>query len=110
MTKYGQTSGFKTSDFLKELEKYLESGVVDYCLVNKSKTIPKNILSRYKSEKAYPVEDDLRNGNGVKVIRANLISKKVYEKPESDKLMRSLIRHDPDKLASKIVNLIEGSD
>lgn len=106
MTKYGQTSGFTASDHIKELEKYVGEGVVDFCLVNKSNNFPPGILKRYQEEKAYPVKDDVKNGNGVKVIRRSFISKEVYIKPKSDKIIRSLIRHDSDKLGRAIMSLV----
>jgi uncharacterized cofD-like protein len=106
MTKYGQTNKYKSSDFLKELEKYLGRDVIDYCLVNKSKAFPKGILKRYKAEKAIPVADNLKSSKKTKVVRADFISNEVYEKPESDVLKRSLIRHDPDKLAKAILSIV----
>lgn len=106
MTRYGQTNNFTAKDHLIELEKYIGKGRVDICLINKSASFPEKILKRYKEERAYPVEDDLGNPRRPKVIRADLVSRKVYEKPKSDKLMRSLIRHDPDKLAKVLVSLL----
>jgi len=106
MTKYGQTNKFKSSDFVSELEKYVGKGVINYSLVNKSKEFPEGILDRYKLEKAKPVADDLKDTKLMKVIRDDFISGEVYEKPSSDKLKRSLIRHDPDKLAKAIVKIV----
>lgn len=107
MTKLGQTYGFKARDFINELEKYLEGRGLDYCLVNKTKKFPRGVLARYKRENAEPVEDNLKKGFGkTKIIRKSLISDKVYEKPGSDKLLRSLIRHDSVKLAKVIVELL----
>lgn len=106
MTKHGQTDNFKASDFVNELEKYLGKGIVDFALVNRSKNFPAGILERYKLEKAQPVEDDLKNTKTMKVVTSDFISEDVYEKPSSDKLKRSLIRHDPDKLASAILSVL----
>ncbi len=107
MTKHGQTDNFKTSDFLSELEKYLGKNLINYVLVNKSRNFPEGILERYKLEKAEPVPDDLKDTKTMKVIRCDFISKDVYEKPSSDKLTRSLIRHDPGKLAGAILSVLE---
>jgi uncharacterized cofD-like protein len=106
MTKFGQTSGFAASDHIESLETYLGKGAIDYCLVNKDNHYSKAILDRYKQEKAFVVKDDLGSPSGLKVIRRKLSSKKVYTKPGSDKLTRSLIRHDQTKLASAIVSLL----
>ncbi len=107
MTKHGQTDNFKTSDFVFELEKYLGKGMIDYVLVNKTKNFPPGILERYKTEKAQPVEDDLKETKTMKVIVRDFVSNNVYEKISSDKLKRSLIRHDPDKLAFAILSVLK---
>ncbi|KKQ75124.1 MAG: Transporter [Candidatus Woesebacteria bacterium GW2011_GWB1_38_5] len=108
MTKYGQTDRFTTGKFLSELEKYAGEGVIDYCLTNKSKDFPKGILERYEAEKAYLVKDDLVESEKLRIVRSDFISSEVYEKSLSDKIKRSLIRHDPDKLARAIMSIING--
>lgn len=104
MTRYGQTDNYKASDHIKEIEKYL-GRKLDYVLINKNGAFPEGILKRYEEEKAYPVEDDILEKNGREIIRMNFVGKKIYEKSESDKLTRSLIRHDSEKLAKVLVSL-----
>jgi uncharacterized cofD-like protein len=104
MTRYGQTTNFKASDHLYELEKYLGKGNVDICLVNEINKYSKDVLARYKEENAKPIEDDLNNA-GVRIIRRSLVSNKIFERVKGDRLTRSLIRHDPVKLAKAIMSL-----
>ena len=104
MSKFGQTQGFGAKQHFAELEKYLGKNSVDFCLVDKHKKYPKNILDRYKEENAYPVKDDF--GKNEKVVRVNISSDEVHERHKSDKLVRSLIRHDSKKLAKAIVQLL----
>ena len=107
MTKFGQTYGFKASDFVSEIEKYLGGREPDFCLINSGNKFPWGVLARYEKEKAEPVKDDLTKFKGKTIIvRKNLISNRIYEKPKSDKLARSLIRHDSDKLARAVVSLL----
>jgi len=106
MTRFGQTNNFSAKDHLEAVEKYLGKGVVDYCLVNNSNEFPKGVLERYKEEKAFPVKDDFNGYDKVKIVRGNFISAQVYEKPKSDRLFRSLIRHNSDKLAKAIFSLL----
>lgn len=106
MTKFGQTNNLTAMGHIKEVEKYLGPGVLDYVLVNKADSIPPKILRRYKEERAALVKDNLDNSVKSKIVRVSLISNKVYEKPKSDKLKRSLIRHDSTKLAKAIVSLL----
>jgi len=105
MTRHGQTDGYSAKKHLSELEKYLQAKI-DYVLVNKSDAFPKRILKRYEEEMAYPVVDDFNGDGKPKVVRGNFISKEIYEKSKSDKLVRSLIRHDSDKLAKAIISLL----
>lgn len=104
MTKFGQTFGFKASDFIGEIEKYV-GRQVDYCLINNTSKFHPRLLKKYKLERAELVENNLNNLK-IKVIKKNLISSKIYIKPKSDKVVRSLIRHDPNKLARAVVSLI----
>jgi len=109
MTKFGQTTGFTGSDYLFELYKYLAGGVIQTILVSKPFKLKGDVLKRYKEEKAEIVNDDLDFSNQSPkpmIIRADLVSDKIYEKQKGDILARSLIRHDPDKLAKAIVSLL----
>ncbi len=104
MTKYGQTYGFTAKDHIRTLEKYLGKNRLDFVLVN-SKPFPEVALKKYKKEQEFPVIDDLED-NYFKVIRSDFFSKKETKKIPSDTLKRSLIRHDPNKLARVILSLI----
>lgn len=111
MTKYGQTDKFVASDFLKETNKYLaKNGAdtkIDVVVVNTKKPSAK-IMSRYKAEKAIFVEPDLENlkKEGIKVVAAPILWDKIVAKQNGDSLMRSYVRHDPEKTASIIWDLI----
>ncbi len=109
MTKFGQTAGYTASDYLFELYKYLAGGIVQTILISKPFKLKRDILKRYQEEKAEIVLDDLDFSNQSpkpKVVRADLVSDLIYEKPKSDILVRSLIRHDPDKLAKALISLV----
>jgi len=108
MTKVGQTEGFKVSDFINEIEKYLGEGSLSYVVVN-SKKPSDDLINRYKEvDKVLPVEDDVGGTyRRAKIIRANILSDYAYDKSSSDDLKRSLIRHDPDKLAKVLYRIIK---
>jgi uncharacterized cofD-like protein len=105
MTKFGETTDFSASDFIKEIYKYTGRNP-DFVVINNSNRFPKDILAKYRSEKAEPVRDDLDGNPKIKVIRKDLVSAKVYEKAKSDKITRSLIRHDSSKLAKAVLDLL----
>ncbi len=101
MTKFGQTNGFKSKDFVNIVEEYLGKNVLDYVLVN-TKNPSRKLLEAYKKEKEFLVEDSL-NENKYKIIRADLLKSGTVKKTKSDVIRRSLIRHDPKKLAKAIL-------
>lgn len=106
MTRFGQTDGLTARDHIGEIEKYLGGKVVDFCLVNKKGSIPRKAVEWYKQNDAVPVKDDLEGGGKMKIIRGNFASSRFYQKSLSDKLVRSLVRHDSNKLARAIVKLL----
>jgi uncharacterized cofD-like protein len=106
MTRFGQTDGFTAKNHLDEIEKYMGGKVINYCLVNKSVSISKKALSWYRKNDATLVRDDLSDGKDLKIIRRHFASNKFYHKSKSDRLIRSLIRHDPKRLAKVIVELL----
>ncbi len=105
MTRYGQTFGFTAKDHIQVLEKYLGENCLDCVLVN-IKSFPKAALAKYKKVKEFPVVDDL-NDSYFKVIRADFLSKKETKRVPGDILKRSLIRHDPNKLARVLFKLCQ---
>lgn len=94
MTKFGETSGFKASNFLRVLETYVGKGAIDYVAINKTKPTAMR-LRPYINEKAEFVEADLEN-----FLKHPL--------PVVTSLMRrnGLIRHDSDKVAKLVRMLI----
>lgn len=104
MTKWGQTNNFKASDFIKEIEKYIQR-LPNYIIINKG-AIPKRAIQWYKKTKAVPVENDLQKKQPFAIISANLVARKTYQKAKGDILTRSLIRHDSKKLGKIVYRII----
>ena len=102
MTLNSQTHGFTASDHVKEIEKYAGKSV-DHVVIN-SQTISPAIKKTYEKFAEYPVKDDI--GPNSRLIRQPLLAKSAYQKPKSDILKRSLLRHDPNKLAKALIKLI----
>ncbi len=94
MTEHGETDGFKVSDYIKVLNKYVNNNFLDAVIVN-NKYIDIDIQERYKKlEKSEPVridESELRKFN-IKVIADDLVS--------INKNMQ--VRHDSLKTAFQI--------
>lgn len=102
MTKAGQTYNYKASDHLIDLEKYLKRKV-DIILINTG-LINKEIIKLYKNFNEKVVINDLDQFQ-YQLIKDDLIDNHEYEKDKNDVLFRSVLRHDPDKLAKNLVKL-----
>jgi len=104
MTKYGQTMGFSALDHMKALEKYLGT-CIDVCITNQT-PFPKTALDLYAKSQEYPVVDNLPRNSYYRVVPADVANTNVVTKAKTDALIRSLIRHDSDKLASVLYALL----
>lgn len=102
VTKFGQTYKFKVSDFVNEIEIYLKRKV-DHILINNSE-LPKEILEKYYLENAQEVENDMRADSRVKEL--DLLASEEIKQSGNDVVKRSLIRHDPEKIAKVIEGLL----
>jgi len=92
---------------LSEMERY--AGVsMDYVLMN-NKCPPEDLLDWYKkSSNVEPIEDDLKKKSDAKsrIVRLDLLSETKYEQSIADRIRRSLIRHDPDKVSKAIIDIV----
>lgn len=102
MNKLGQTDNFKASDYIKHYSRILGDNPFDYILINKTK-IPETMKKLYEKYGESDVINDLIEQNyKFKLIEADILNKQIYQKNKGDKLTRSLVRHDPEKLAKLI--------
>ncbi len=104
--KLGHTAGWGVSDYVKNTEKYLGRSI-DFVLINN--LLPsKEQVERYRLEEGEGVivADDFDDPRG---IRASLLSPIIFDKGKEDSIPseRGFIRHDEDKLAEAILNIIE---
>lgn len=104
MTKAGHTDGFSVLDFVREIERYVGKGRIDYVTYN-DKAPAKDLLVRYAEEGTYPVfaPEGGFPADGPKPLPADLISKRAIAQKPGDPIRRTFIRHDPDMLATLIV-------
>ena len=92
VTKFGETNGYYVEDHVDEINKYLEYKV-DYVIVNN--LLPKEeTLRKYAEQKSFPVKR--RNCDDIdgRIVLCDVASSK------------DLYRHDCDKLAEVILDLI----
>ena len=96
MTEPGQTDNYKLSDHISVLHSHVGRGIIDYCLADTSDLIPEYVR-KYNMEGADVVELDSGNvtSQGIKIIKRELAC-----------IEDGVIRHDSDKVAKVIMELI----
>jgi uncharacterized cofD-like protein len=98
MTKHGETDGYRASDFVREVQRYLgASWSLDHVILNDTLGLPQNLLDRYAEEQAFPVAAD--------VEQVRQLGPCPHVRPVAS--ASNLLRHDPDQLANAILKLIE---
>jgi uncharacterized cofD-like protein len=101
MNRKGQTDGFKTSDYIKEMAKFIGEDLFDYILVN-NQMPPQELIEMYASEGDL-VENDMLNDK--RVVAAPFLGGLV--KPSRrDLIKRNLIRHDPKRIAEELMKIV----
>lgn len=96
MTKKGQTHGMAAKDLVQEAARYMRR-LPDFVVVNKN-GFQATTLKKYAKKGEFPIQDNLGNDAGYKVVRADVVANDEVNKDQGDTLARSLIRHDPNKL------------
>ncbi|MBP9690867.1 YvcK family protein [Candidatus Woesebacteria bacterium] len=108
MTKLGQTTGYEAIDHIRDLEKYI--GRCPEYVVTNTGEIPQAVLEWYDKHDERPVLNNLRaNGYKGTIIEEDIINRSHIEKSSADTLTRSVLRHDSDKLATILFDIIQQS-
>jgi uncharacterized cofD-like protein len=103
MTKQGQTDNCGVKEHEEAITDFL-GRKPDYVLVN-STTVSPALLERYQEEGEWPVEVNVPVSEDRYIVNDYVASAKA-ETDSGDTLKRSLVRHNPLKLARTIVNLL----
>lgn len=93
MTRFGETNGFRASDFVREVERYAGKNTIDYVLIPTRRPSSAR-LRPYAREHAEWVEVDEGNIRKVRIVRADLVRS------------RGFVRHDPEKTARVLASLL----
>jgi uncharacterized cofD-like protein len=102
MTKHGQTNNLNVKEHVDLLESYIENKI-DKIIIN-CKQPNEQILELYEKQQETYVKDNFED---TRKISADIISEEIIPQKTNDKVKRSLIRHDSDKIALIISKLTE---
>lgn len=104
VTKHGETDGYTAKTYADVIAHAISPAKINTVLVNTEQP-PESILERYEKAEERPVIDDLED-TSYKALRARLLSSDIQEPKPGDQLHRSLLRHDPIKLAEAILECL----
>lgn len=110
INKRGHSDGYQLDDYVREIEKFLGKGRIDFVTYNTKKPA-KKLIDRYRVADGelvgfVPEEKKRRT---YRVLRADLLNRRivVFDKADKVSAVRSFIRHDSKKLAKVLVMLLE---
>lgn len=96
MTQPGETDGYSVYDHVRALEEHSCKGILDYCIANGA-GIPGELEARYREDGAeiVPIDDDKLEAAGIKLLQGDYVQ-----------IRNGFVRHDPEKLAETIIDLV----
>lgn len=98
MEQPGETQNYSAADHIKAIEEVIGKGIIDEVIVD-SRTIPEDILDRYKKQKSNKVliDNERIKETGIKLRDRDIL--------EIDS--KGMVRHHPYKLAATLYSLID---
>ena len=94
MTEPGQTDEYSVSDHLNAIIEHCGKGIVEYCIYDTGEIVPE-FIKRYNLEGQDLVIPDIDKVKGITYLQRNLST-----------ISDGCIRHDPELVASSIIELI----
>lgn len=107
VNKAHQTHDWHVADYVRRLERELGEGTIDAVLYNTAE-ISDETLRLYAADGDFPTKIDEQGFEGLSCERRGvplLSHEEIQQNPFDKAIMRTLIRHDPDKVASEILNI-----
>lgn len=104
MNKKGHTDNFTCGNYVEELHTHAGLSCIDVVLFNTG-AIPSRLIKRYEKE-GTPVLCHGEKREGVMFVGADIVSETVSKQKKGDPIRRTLIRHDPDKLARALMEVL----
>ncbi len=108
MQRKMHTKSLSVEGFAELIEKY--TGAKLCVVIYNSKLPPPKLIKRYAREGEIPVDvkvDKKPGTNGVLYLGGDLLNRKIFAPKKADRVVRNLIRHNPDKLASLIIKVLK---
>lgn len=94
MTEPGQTDNYSVSNHINAIIEHCGKGIIDYCIYDTGEIVPE-FVKRYNEQGQDLVEQDIDKVKGITCLKRSL-----------SMITNGCIRHDPDMIASYIIELI----
>ncbi len=94
MTELGQTDNYTIADHINAIEEHCGKGVIDYCIYDTGEIVPE-MIKKYNVEGQDVVDQNIDKIKGIRFMQRDLAM-----------VTEGFIRHDPNKVASSIIELI----
>lgn len=109
VNKPGHADGYRVTDYVAEIERFIGQPVIDYVLYNTEKP-SRELLKKYAKEGELPVDYKVKDlaKQHYKAIGRNLLSSQIWQSgAKSDPMaaQRTLIRHDSEMVARAILDV-----
>lgn len=108
MSQQGHTDGFSVCDYVTTLEQFIGQKVFDTIIYN-TKRPPLSLIHRYADEGEVVECTPTCKKGPYTLVGKDLLASGIAKTPKKDLLRRTLIRHDPEKMARAIMALIPSS-
>lgn len=108
-SKKGQTQGYRASDFIKIIKDYIYPAEIDIVVANDAKP-DDEVARRYLEAGDDIIQNDISEASGLRIWTGDLLSEGLVNAVPGDRLKRSLLRHDPKKLAKAILEISQEVD
>lgn len=105
MNKPNHTPGWHVADYVRQIERYLGIGIIQNVLWNTA-IPPTDMVTQYARQGELPVATNVEGFAGAtyEIIGTPLLKEDIsFRQNPTDPITRSLIRHDPKKLATVLV-------
>ncbi len=112
VNKPNHTYNYYVHDYANEIERFAGDKILDYVLYNIDQP-DAALLAKYALEEEYPVlvDDDKLENADYHAISGNFLSRLEHRRNQQDIFIkRSLIRHDGEAVAQKLLQLITSKD
>jgi uncharacterized cofD-like protein len=105
MNKHGQTDNMEVNDYIDVFTNVVGAPFFTHAIYNTTK-VPSALLTRYLDEGEPVLCEPTEGESGPIYVGAPLLATRAPKRVKGDKLARSYIRHDQEKLAEVIVGLV----